>query len=194
MSKIFCIIGKSASGKDTLYKKIIANKDENLVSVVPYTTRPKRVNEENGVDYYFVSESDMKTFENENRIIEKRKYLTVKGIWYYFTCDFEMQDDKNYILITTLEGLSGIIKRYGEDNVCIVYLYLDDKERLLRCIERESMQVKPDYTEVCRRFIADNSDFPDEVISNMKNVNYIDTSHSPDECLSEWKKLYESLK
>ncbi|MDI9488375.1 MAG: guanylate kinase, partial [Bacillota bacterium] len=45
MSKIYIIMGKSASGKDTIYKKLLEHKQLNLKNVVTYTTRPIRVYE-----------------------------------------------------------------------------------------------------------------------------------------------------
>ena len=53
MGKIFCIMGKSATGKDTIYKKILQNSELKLRRIVSYTTRPIREGEEEGVEYYF---------------------------------------------------------------------------------------------------------------------------------------------
>ena len=50
MGKIYYIMGKSSSGKDTLFRKI---KQElpMLQTVTLYTTRPKREGEREGVEY-----------------------------------------------------------------------------------------------------------------------------------------------
>ena len=152
MNRIFCIVGKSASGKDTIYKEILANRESNLIPVVPYTTRPMRVGEQNGVDYNFVTVEQLETLEREEKIIEKRQYFTTQGIWYYFTVKFDIDEKNDYILISTLEGAKAITDYYGKDRVHVVYLSLDDKTRLLRCIEREAKQKTPDFSEVCRRF------------------------------------------
>ena len=50
MGKIFYIMGKSASGKDTIYKELI-EKMPKFHSIVPYTTRPMREGEKDGVEY-----------------------------------------------------------------------------------------------------------------------------------------------
>lgn len=186
------MIGKSASGKDTLFKQILSNKRPNLIPVTPYTTRPKRTDEKSGVDYHFVTEEQLMYFESENRVIEKRQYHTTQGLWRYFTLKFNIENDNNYILITTLEGALSIAEQYGSDMVHVVYLVADDKTRLLRCIDRESRQILPDYVEVCRRFIADQKDFSDEKIRLLKNVHRIDTSLSLEDCLKKWNKLYDS--
>lgn len=193
MSKIFCIVGKSGSGKDTLYHRILSCKKPDLVPVIPYTTRPKRSGEEDGVNYFFVTEEQLEKYEAENEIIEKRQYHTVQGIWSYFTRKFPLEEGKNYLLITTLEGVQGILRHYPADIVHIVYLVLEEKERLLRCISREAEQEKPDYLEVCRRYIADHEDFSESILESFQNIHTVDAMLSEKECLAQWWKLYQNL-
>ena len=54
MGKIYCIMGKSSTGKDTLFKKILGDESLSLKTIVPYTTRPVRAGEKNGVEYFSV--------------------------------------------------------------------------------------------------------------------------------------------
>ena len=54
MGKIFYMMGKSSSGKDTVYKEIRKELPE-LKTLTLYTTRPMREGEKDGVEYYFVS-------------------------------------------------------------------------------------------------------------------------------------------
>ena len=56
MGKIFYVMGKSASGKDTIYKRLHSRMPE-LKTVTMYTTRPIRDGEQNGVEYFFVDRS-----------------------------------------------------------------------------------------------------------------------------------------
>ena len=194
MNKIFCIVGKSASGKDTIYKEIVSAYGDELVNVVIGTTRPMRIGEVDGVDYRFFTDEQLAELEKSGKVIEKRQYNTMQGIWSYFTLEFDLSAEKNYIIISTLEGAQSITNRYGDDRVCVVYLSIDDRLRLLRCIDRESRQEKPDYSEVCRRFIADQKDFSEEKIKEFNNIHYIDSSKSIDECLKQWNQLYNNIK
>ena len=66
MGKIFCLMGKSSSGKDTIFKEINEDKDLDLKPIISYTTRPKRINETNGVEYFFINKDDLNKFEKEN--------------------------------------------------------------------------------------------------------------------------------
>ena len=45
MGKIFCLMGKSSTGKDTIYKMLRDEKALQLQTIVPYTTRPIRAGE-----------------------------------------------------------------------------------------------------------------------------------------------------
>lgn len=170
MGKIYCITGKSGTGKDTLLDSILNDLAIEIIPVIPYTTRPQRKNEINGVNYYFVNEDTLISLENQNKIIEKRIYETVHGKWSYFTVDFNPNFQENYILITTLEALDKIIKWYGKENIKLVYLEIDDKKRLERCIHRESQQKHPNFSEVCRRYLADEKDFSEENLKKYLDI------------------------
>ena len=170
MSKIFVVMGKSASGKDTIYKRLLAEKSLNLKTIVPYTTRPIRQGETEGVEYFFVTQKDMRELESQGRIIECRCYNTVYGEWYYFTADDDQinLEEQDYLMITTLVGYEKIRDYYGEDKVIPIYIQVEDGLRLERALKREQQQAEPKYTEMCRRFIADSNDFSEDNLEAQK--------------------------
>ena len=106
MSKIFFVLGKSCSGKDTIFQSLKENKQLNLKTVVGYTTRPMRVNEKDGVEYFFVDQNKLEELKKAKKVIECRDYNTVYGIWSYFTVDDGQIDLNNgdYLYIGTLES------------------------------------------------------------------------------------------
>ena len=163
MGKIFYIMGKSASGKDTIYKKILEDMPE-LKTVVIYTTRPIRDGEKEGVEYYFTDERKLKEFQKAGKVIESRTYQTVYGPWIYCTVDdgqFELER-YDYLMIGTLESYGNIRRYFGGETVVPVYVFVDDGIRLSRALEREKAQTSPKYAEMCRRFLADEEDFKEE--------------------------------
>lgn len=192
MSRIYCIVGPSAVGKDTFYKELLSKHGSELTPVIPSTTRPMRAGEVNGVDYHFVSMDELAALEAEGRIIEKREYHTTQGLWVYFTMKFDLDADKTYVLISTLEGAERLQAHYGADRVSVVFLRLDPRVRLLRSIEREAHQKHPDYAEICRRFLADEKDFAPEKIARLANLFYIDTDRTVADSLAQWDALYHS--
>ena len=167
MGKIFCMMGKSATGKDTIYQNLLDENSLNLKRIIPYTTRPIREGEIEGREYHFCMEEDVQRLEKEGRIVELRAYNTVYGVWKYFTVnDGNIKlDEENYLLIGTLESYTKIREYFGKDKVLPIYVEVEDGERLLRAISREKLQDVPKYEEMCRRFLADAKDFSEENLS-----------------------------
>lgn len=159
-------MGKSASGKDHIYARLAAHEGLGLKKLVLYTTRPIRAEEENGKQYYFVDDKKLEEFRESGNLIEARAYHTIHGIWTYFTADDGQVDlgRSDYLGIGTLDSFVKMKKYYGEDVVCPVYIQVEDGERLSRALKREREQANPKYEEMCRRFIADQSDFSEENI------------------------------
>ena len=164
MGNIYCLMGKSASGKDTIYNRLLAMEELHLRRVVPYTTRPMRSGETDGQTYFFCTEQQVEKFEAAGKIIELRAYNTVYGIWKYFTADDGQicLAESDYLLIGTLEAYEQIRDYFGADKVCPVYVEVDDGLRLQRALDRERAQEQPKYAEMCRRFLADEQDFSEE--------------------------------
>lgn len=164
MGKIYFLMGKSASGKDTLYQKILENKELNLTPYVGYTTRPIRDGEHEGVEYYFTTKADLDNFEKAGKLIEYRVYHTVYGDWYYYSVDSDRVDlNKNdYLYIGTLESYVKMRDYYGSEKIVPIYIEVDDGLRLERALNRERTQKNPGYAEMCRRFLGDSEDFSEE--------------------------------
>ena len=166
MPEIAFIMGKSASGKDKIYKNLIEDESLKLNTVILYTTRPMRAGETDGVEYFFVNDETAVKMQESGRIVELREYNTVYGVWKYFTADDGQIDLKNgnYLGIGTLESFQKMKCYYGKESVIPVYIEVEDGERLIRAIRREQEQETPKYKELCRRFLADEEDFSEEKI------------------------------
>ena len=165
MGKIFYMMGKSSSGKDTIYQRI-QELDLGLKTVVPYTTRPIREGEVDGETYFFVSEEDVTRLREAGKIVELRDYATVHGSWKYFTVDDGQicLAEQDTLMIGTLEGYEKIAEYFGKENVFPIYIEVETGERLQRALNREKKQAQPKYAEMCRRFLADEEDFREERI------------------------------
>ena len=165
MGKIYYVMGKSSSGKDTIYKMLLKEHPQ-FRTVVPYTTRPIREGERDGVEYFFVDTERLQKMQGEEKIIETRSYNTKCGIWTYFTADDGQIDlDKyDYLMIGTLVSYRALREYFGEEKLVPVYIEVEDGLRLSRAIERERRQTDPKYAELCRRFLADEDDFSEKNI------------------------------
>lgn len=189
MGNIYVVIGKSASGKDSIFKYLREDQTLELKTVVGYTTRPIRNGEQDGVEYFFVSDERFESLKEDGKIIEYRTYQTINGPWNYFTVnDGQIELSKSdYLFINTLEAYNQIRKYFGEDKVIPIYIEVEDGERLSRALKREKKQITPNYAEVCRRFLADSEDFSEEKIRESGiEVRFI--NDDKEECIEEIKK------
>lgn len=168
MGKIYYILGKSSTGKDTIYKRIMDDGGLNLKRIVMYTTRPIREGEKQGEEYFFVSEDEYRRMKNNGCLIEVRSYHTIHGIWRYFTAnDIQINLAENsYMMIGVLTSYLSTRNYFGEDKVVPIYIELDDGIRLQRALDREKMQGEPKYEELCRRYLADSKDFAEDKIKD----------------------------
>ena len=164
MGKIFYILGKSSTGKDTIYRELLRKHSDKLRSIVLYTTRPMREGEKDGITYHFVTERRYKELFDNGIIIEERSYDTIHGIWRYFTADDDQIDlEEGDCLVTgVLESYVSTRDYFGKDKVIPLYIEVEDGERLTRALEREKKPGNHKYAEMCRRFLADSEDFSEE--------------------------------
>ena len=189
MGRIFYILGKSSTGKDTIYKKLVNKNECGLKNIVMYTTRPMRDGETDGVTYNYVTEEKYKELENNNLIIESRAYNTVHGLWRYFTVKDEQIDleNNNYIIIGVLQSFISTSEYFGKDTVIPIYVEVEDGERLLRAVKREMKPGNHKYAELCRRFLADMEDFSEEKLSNA-GIDCRFVNSNLNECINEIEK------
>ncbi|MGN0399288.1 MAG: guanylate kinase [Blautia sp.] len=194
MGKIFYIMGKSSSGKDTIYSRLLENKELGLGRVVLYTTRPIRDGEVPGKEYHFVDEEKFRQFWMQGKVIEARTYDTIYGPWTYFTADDGQirTEEKNYLAIGTLESYRNMRAYYGKEMICPIYIEVEDGERLKRAIAREEEQEQPHYAEMCRRFLADTEDFSEEKLEQAE-IFLRFYNRNLDECIQEISQYMKKL-
>lgn len=184
MGKIFYLMGKSGSGKDTIYQ-LIKEKMPELKNIVIYTTRPIRSGEVDGVAYHFSDDEQLARFQHQGKVIELREYDTVHGIWKYFTVDDGQFDTQEHSLaIGTLESYVQMKAYFGEEKMVPLYIEVDDGVRLERALLRERSQAVPKYEEMCRRFLADAKDFSEENL-NTAGITVRYQNIDLEECVNE---------
>lgn len=78
---LIVISGPSGVGKDTIARQLIAERPDNFYFVVTATTRPPRVGEEDGRDYFFLSSDEFAQMIEDNELLEYAVvYNDYKGI------------------------------------------------------------------------------------------------------------------
>lgn len=168
--KIVAIIGEAGSGKDTLLNALIEGDLNNKYHrIVSYTTRRPRANEENGKDYFFITDQEFTDLILQNKMLE----ATVFNDWVYGTGLEGLDENKINIGVFNPEGIETLAEMDGID-LFVIRCICPDKDRLLRQLYREP---DPDVDEIVRRYLADKSDFNSfSLPQNIKWI-YIDTTN-----------------
>lgn len=194
MSKIFCLMGKSSTGKDTIFEALKNDRSLNLNPIILYTTRPKRTNEQDGKTYHFINKNVLDNYDKQKKVIEKRCYETINGPWYYATIDDGQinLESNNYIIIVTLDAYINLVKYFNNDKIVPIYIEVEDGLRLERALNRERKQHYPNYEELCRRFLADNKDFSEELLS-INRINNRYQNLDLEECIHAIKSTIREL-
>ncbi len=121
------MVGASATGKTEIAKLLINKFD--FKKMITYTTRPKRENEVNGVDYHFVTVKEFKEKEQNHDFFETTLYNNN----YYGTAFKDCANDK--VLIVDANGANAIYSKLPNE-VTIFYLHAPYEIREQRMIAR----------------------------------------------------------
>ena len=164
MNRIFYLIGKSSTGKDTILSALLHDPALGLSEIVQYTTRPIRDGEEEGREYHFITMEESLRLRDQGKVVEERVYQTVHGPWkYMFVDDGQLEcGTGDFIAVGTVESYVKVRDYFGDGVVVPIYIYVETGERLKRALNRERIHDNPKYAEMCRRFLADEQDFSDE--------------------------------
>ena len=148
--KIIALFGESGTGKDSIKKYLVKN--ENMNNIISFTSRPKRDNEIDNVDYHFI------TKDKFLQLMQKKKFLEVSifNHWYYGSSVDSLKKDTINIGVFNVHGVSNLLKSKNLDVFPVRIQVSDEKERLIRTLNREK---NPNCSEICRRFLADQEDF-----------------------------------
>lgn len=167
MYKIVALFGEAGTGKDTFLQKILALKPE-YHGIISCTTRPKRQGEEQGINYFYYTDEQFREKIFGDQMLE----CVIFNNWYYGTSTESVQEDKINIGVFNPTGISELLER-NDCEVLAFRLRTPDKMRLMRQLDREE---NPDVKEVCRRFLADYSDFGeiDFPYYEINNINKLD--------------------
>ena len=150
--KMIAICGKAGSGKDTIMRRVV-DRTPSVHEIISCTTRPMRETDVNGVNYYFMTGEQFGQKVVDGEMLE----ATCFNDWFYGTSYDSLRSNCVNIGVFNPEGVDSIMAHKNIDLV-VFYIEADDKERLLRQLNREQ---SPDVHEIIRRFSADELDFAD---------------------------------
>ena len=159
MNKIIVLSAKSASGKDTIMKQLVA--EGGFLPCVSHTTRPMREGEVEGREYYFIDQQDFIARKRNREFVETRTYNTVQGQWFYGMSKDELNsklEQGHIIMILDIVGLLALQDSIYKDRIISFYIDVDLKTRIQRSLDRETLTIQ-NLDECVRRAKADEEDF-----------------------------------
>ena len=173
--KIFALLGYSSVGKDTILKQVLKDMDD-VKPIISTTTRPMRKGETEGVEYYFIDDTEF--FRRGTDFVEQRIYHTkVKenGVekdttWRYGIERMELEKDDYLIVIVDSVGYKELKNYVGNNKIVPIFISAPQEELKARALARGDLEA-----EVDRRLKDDYERFMDfrvrTVYHEVKNTN-----------------------
>ena len=173
--KIFALLGYSSVGKDTILKQVLKDMDD-VKPIISTTTRPMRKGETEGVEYYFIDDTEF--FRRGTDFVEQRIYHTkVKengvekdATWRYGIERAELEKDDYLIVIVDSVGYKELKNYVGNNKIVPIFISAPQEELKARALARGDLEA-----EVDRRLKDDYERFMDfrvrTVYHEVKNTN-----------------------
>ena len=187
---IFILIGKSCSGKTTLAKEL--EKWWGCKRIITYTTRPKRPNEIDGVDYHFVSEEYFKQKEDLGFFMATAEYEMTGGKVWYGSAKEDYEDGDGLtdkVIVLNPDGLNQVMARCDRKtmkHIKVVYLDTDASTRYERARKRGDST-----KEIAKREDEDFDSFC--AISLLCDIRIREDLYSTED-IAEWLMKYPKIK
>ena len=148
--RIIALVGKAGAGKDYLMRAALSALP-GLHEIVTGTTRPPREGEQQGKEYWFMSDEQFEAYEANGEMLE----TTIFNNWHYGTPFSSLSLEHMNIAVVNPEGVRAMLSNPRVE-VYPIFVDVRAKTRLLRQLDRE---LAPNVDEIIRRYSADEKDF-----------------------------------
>ena len=179
---IIVISAPSGTGKTSIVKRII-NEIPGLVFSVSATTRKKRENEKNGIDYYFISEKEFQEKIEKNEFVEWEKVYD----YYYGTFKSIIEDNiskgKSVIMEVDVKGALSIKKIYPKAN--LIYVIPPSQDELIRRLKNRKTENDTDLRKRLERAIME--------LSIKDKFDYFVVNKDLEKAISDTKSLINNI-
>ena len=140
--RLFVFSAPSGSGKTTIVKAVMAEYKE-LVFSISATTRANRLNEKDGIDYFFLDENSFKELIEKNEFIEWERFYD----YYYGTLrsfvESNINDGKSLVLEVDVKGASKIKSEYP--NSVLIFIAPPGIEELKKRLSLRNTESEEDF-------------------------------------------------
>lgn len=147
--KIFALLGYMGVGKDTILKQVLKDIDD-VKPIISTTTRPMRKGETEGVEYYFIDDTEF--FRRGTDFVEQRIYHTkVKengvekdATWRYGIERMELEKDDYLIVIVDSVGYKELKNYVGNNKIVPIFISAPQEELKARALARGDLEAEVD--------------------------------------------------
>ena len=151
MKDLIVFIGESGSGKNFIIDHLLMLYPNDFHVIPQVSSRPQRTGEKEGHPYHFVSREEFLQEIDSGKLAEWQNF----NGWYYGTRYEDLVYSQINVLSANPAAARALLKNPNL-NTQIVYVRCDDRERLIRSLQREKY---PDIKEILRRYDSDLKDF-----------------------------------
>jgi guanylate kinase len=180
--EIIVISAPSGAGKTSIVKRLI-KEIPGLVFSVSATTRKKRENEENGIDYFFLSEDEFKNKIKNNEFVEWEK------VYDYYYGTFKSYIDKNItkgnsvIFEVDVNGAMRIKNIYPDAH--LIYVLPPSHEELIKRLKNRKTDDDADIQKRVERAIME--------LSITDKFDYLIENKDLEKAVCETKELIKKI-
>ena len=147
--KIFALLGYSSVGKDTILKQVLKDMDD-VKPIISTTTRPMRKGETEGVEYYFIDDTEF--FRRGTDFVEQRIYHTKvkengvekEATWRYGIERMELEKDDYLIVIVDSVGYKELKNYVGNNKIVPIFISAPQEELKARALARGDLEAEVD--------------------------------------------------
>jgi len=139
---ILAISAPSGTGKTTILKKVLKDFPE-LVFSVSATTRKKRENEKDGIDYFFITENEFKRKIINNEFVEWEKFYDYYYGTYKSFIDDNINQGKSIVAEVDVKGALSLKKIYSE--AVLIFIYPPSFDELEKRLKKRNTENDSDF-------------------------------------------------
>ena len=147
--KIFALLGYMGVGKDTILKQVLKDIDD-VKPIISTTTRPMRKGETEGVEYYFIDDTEF--FRRGTDFVEQRIYHTKvkengvekEATWRYGIERAELEKDDYLIVIVDSVGYKELKNYVGNNKIVPIFISAPQEELKARALARGDLEAEVD--------------------------------------------------